>query len=227
MDEFGIGQSFSHAMHGFIVTPREVLQALHEELQLLPDSVETQAAHGARHEGVFEIALQLANQAGRETMEASDLFSAILEESSGGVASIIRRYGLEPTLVVRRVTARIQDGELPEEELRKRFELPPHLKQFATRRVGRTTLVRLASCGTSHHVRPSGASPADAFAFRERLLDYESPRRQAADLTSRQRRSHYVPQGRHHVGFGRWPLADCCGRERPDCAGNAARRRAR
>ena len=76
--------------------------------------------------------MQLANRAGRETMEASDLFSAILEESSGGVASIIRRYGVEPTLLVRRITARIQDDELCEEELRKRFELPPHLKQLAT-----------------------------------------------------------------------------------------------
>jgi ATP-dependent Clp protease ATP-binding subunit ClpA len=124
--------SFSEAMHGCAVKPREVLQALHEELQLLPTLSEHKLRVAPATKAVFELACQLANWAGRETMEASDLFSAILEESSGGVASIIRRYGVEPTLLVRHITERIQDDELREEELRKRFELPPHLKQLAT-----------------------------------------------------------------------------------------------
>ena len=124
--------SFADAMHGFAVNPGDVLQALHEELETLPTLSEHQLRVAPATKAVCKLAFQLANRSGRETMEASDLFSAILEESSGGVASIIRRDGAEPTLLVRRITARIQDEELREEELRKRLELPPHLKQLAT-----------------------------------------------------------------------------------------------
>ena len=110
--------SFSDAMHGCAVKPREVLQALHEELQMLPTLSEHKLRVAPATQAVFNLAFELANRAGRETMEASDLFSAILEESSGPVASIIRRYGVEPTLLVRRISERIQDDELREEELR-------------------------------------------------------------------------------------------------------------
>ena len=124
--------SFSDAMHECAVNPRDVLQTLHEELQMLPTLSEHKLRVAPATKAVFKDALQLANRAGRETMEAANLFSAILEESSGPVASIIRRHGVEPTLLVSRITERTQDDKLREKELRKRFELPPHLKQLAT-----------------------------------------------------------------------------------------------
>ena len=62
----------------------------------------------------------------------SDLFSAIFEESQGIPVSIIRRHGVEPEVLVSRIATRMRDNELREERLRKRFELPPFLKNFAT-----------------------------------------------------------------------------------------------
>src|SRR3970282_2147468 len=41
-------------------------------------------------------------------------------------------YGVEPEVLVSHLTARMRDNELREEHLRKRFELPPFLKNFAT-----------------------------------------------------------------------------------------------
>ena len=46
--------------------------------------------------------------------------------------SIIRRHGVEPEMLVSRISTRMRDIEIREERLKKRFELPPFLKHFAT-----------------------------------------------------------------------------------------------
>ena len=81
---------------------------------------------------VFKLALHHASRAGRQTIEAADLFSAIFEESQGIPVSIMRRHGVEPELLVSRISSRMRDIEIREERLKKRFELPPFLKHFAT-----------------------------------------------------------------------------------------------
>jgi ATP-dependent Clp protease ATP-binding subunit ClpA len=50
----------------------------------------------------------------------------------GHPVSIIRHHGVEPEVLVSRIATRMRDNELREERLRKRFELPPFLKHFAT-----------------------------------------------------------------------------------------------
>src|SRR6516164_4115620 len=81
---------------------------------------------------VFKLALHHASRAGRQTIESADLFSAVFEETQGVPVSILRRHGVEPEVLVGRLTARMRDLELREERLKKRFELPPFLKHFAT-----------------------------------------------------------------------------------------------
>ena len=73
-----------------------------------------------------------ASRAGRQTIEAGDLFSAVFEETQGIPVSILRRHGVEPEVLVNRLNARMRDLELRDERLKKRFELPPFLKHFAT-----------------------------------------------------------------------------------------------
>ena len=81
---------------------------------------------------LFKLALLHASRSGRHTIEATDLFSAIFEETQGIPVSIIRRHGIEPEALVSRLATRMRDHELREERLKKRFELPPFLKHFAT-----------------------------------------------------------------------------------------------
>ena len=45
---------------------------------------------------VFKLALHHASRAGRQTIEAADLFSAVFEETQGVPVSILRRHGVEP-----------------------------------------------------------------------------------------------------------------------------------
>jgi len=124
--------SFSEAMHSFAVNPRDVLQTLHEHLQKLPRSSGQELEVAPTTKLVFGLAFLMARLAGRLTIESSDLLSTIFEDSGGGAAAIIRGYGIEPKSLVSRITTRMQDKKLSDEQLEKQFELPPHLKQVAT-----------------------------------------------------------------------------------------------
>ena len=124
--------SFSDAMRGLTVTPRELLQSLHEHLQTQPLFSDRKLRVSPVTKLVFKLAFHLAGRAGRQTIARSDLFLAILEEGSGATASFMRRYGLEPEVLASQIASRMQENELSEEQLRKRYELPAHLKQLAT-----------------------------------------------------------------------------------------------
>ena len=45
---------------------------------------------------------------------------------------MLRDQGVEPDLLVARISSRMRDVEIRDERLKKRFELPPFLKHFAT-----------------------------------------------------------------------------------------------
>jgi ATP-dependent Clp protease ATP-binding subunit ClpA len=124
--------TFSQVMCDLELNPHEILHSLEEHLRTLPTLSGREACIAQETKLVFKLALLHASRAGRQTVESSDLFSAIFEESQGIPVSLIRRHGVEPELLVSRIATRIQENELREERLRKRFELPATLKQFAT-----------------------------------------------------------------------------------------------
>jgi ATP-dependent Clp protease ATP-binding subunit ClpA len=124
--------TFSQVMSELSLNPHEVLHALEAHLGSLRTVTGRELRVAPATKLVFKLAFHQASRAGRQTIESSDLFSAIFEESQGVPVTIIRRHGVEPEVLVSRITARMRDNELREESLRKRFELPPFLKNFAT-----------------------------------------------------------------------------------------------
>ncbi len=124
--------TFSQVMRDLELNPHEILQALEEHLQVLPTFAGRELRVAPATKLVFKLAFHQASRAGRQTIESSDLFSAIFEESQGVPVSIIKHHGVEPEVLVSRIATRMRDNELREERLRKRFELPPFLKHFAT-----------------------------------------------------------------------------------------------
>jgi ATP-dependent Clp protease ATP-binding subunit ClpA len=110
----------------------EVLEAIHAHLEMLPAVPGNALGVAPSTKLVFRLALHLANKADRQAIEASDLVSAIFEESNGLASSVIRRCGSNPEAVASRIAARMRDHEAREDQLRKRFALPQFLKQFAT-----------------------------------------------------------------------------------------------
>ena len=124
--------TFGQVMRDVSLNPHEILQALEEHLRLLPSTPGRDLRVAPSTKLLFKLALLHASRSGRHTVEASDLFSAIFEETQGIPVSIIRRHGIEPEALVSRLATRMRDHELREERLKKRFELPPFLKHFAT-----------------------------------------------------------------------------------------------
>ncbi len=124
--------TFSQVMRDLELNPHEILQALEQHLHVLPTFAGRELRVAPATKLVFKLAFHSASRAGRQTIESSDLFEAIFQESQGVPVSIIRRHGVEPEVLVSRIATRIRDNEVREERLRKRFELPPFLKHFAT-----------------------------------------------------------------------------------------------
>ena len=81
---------------------------------------------------MFKLAFHHATRAGRPTIEPSDVFAALFEDSQGVPAAVLRKAGVDPESLVSRIASRVRDIERDEERLRKQFELPPFLKHFAT-----------------------------------------------------------------------------------------------
>jgi ATP-dependent Clp protease ATP-binding subunit ClpC len=123
---------FGQVLRDVNLNPHEILQALEEHLRLLPNVPGRDLRVAPSTKLLFKLALLHASRSGRHTIEATDLFSAIFEETQGIPVSIIRRHGIEPEALVSRLANRMRDHELREERLKKRFELPPFLKHFAT-----------------------------------------------------------------------------------------------
>ena len=123
---------FAEVMRDVALNPHTILQAIEESLRLIPSLPGRDLRISAATKLVFKLGLHHASRAGRQTIEAVDLFSAVFEETQGVPVSILRRNGVEPDVLVSRLSARMRDVEQREERLKKRFELPPFLKHFAT-----------------------------------------------------------------------------------------------
>jgi ATP-dependent Clp protease ATP-binding subunit ClpA len=124
--------TFAEVMRDVELNPHTILQAIEEHLHTVPAFHGRELRVSQPTKLVFKLALHHASRAGRQSIEAVDLFSAVFEESAGVAVSILRRNGVEPDVLTSRLTARMRDMELREERLKKRFELPPFLKHFAT-----------------------------------------------------------------------------------------------
>jgi ATP-dependent Clp protease ATP-binding subunit ClpC len=124
--------TFAQVMSELGLNPHEILHQLEEHLDGRRRVAGRDLRVAPSTKLVFKLAFHQASRAGRQTIESSDLFQAIFEESQGIPVSIIRHYGVEPEVLVSRISTRMRDNELREERLRKRFELPPFLKNFAT-----------------------------------------------------------------------------------------------
>ncbi|MCC7416460.1 MAG: ATP-dependent Clp protease ATP-binding subunit [Acidobacteria bacterium] len=124
--------TFAEVMRDLEQNPHAILQAVEEHLHTVAAQPGRELRVSPATKLVFKLALHHASRGGRQTVEAPDLFSAIFEETQGVPVTILRSQGVDPEALVTRLNARVRDIEQREERLKKRFELPPFLKHFAT-----------------------------------------------------------------------------------------------
>jgi ATP-dependent Clp protease ATP-binding subunit ClpA len=122
---------FTDVVRDVGLNPHSVLAAVEEQIRLMP-SAPGELRASATAKLVCKLALHHASRAGRQTIDSSDLFIALLDESRGVAAFIFGQQGVDPDAVISRLQVRARERELRDEQLKKRFELPPALKQLAT-----------------------------------------------------------------------------------------------
>ena len=91
---------FAEVMRDIELNPHTILQAIEEHLHMMPSFAGRELRVSPATKLVFKLALHHASRAGRQTIEAADLFSAVFEETQGVPVSILRRHGVEPEVLV-------------------------------------------------------------------------------------------------------------------------------
>ncbi len=79
---------------------------------------------------VFQLAWERVQHSGRNVITPVDIMTAIFLESRCYPAQLLLHFGVEPRHVVEEIIHQARKREERERELRKKFELPPYLKQF-------------------------------------------------------------------------------------------------
>ena len=79
-------------------------------------------------------------------IEPIDLLVAIFQDLEGVPIRIFKSLGIEPEVISHMILIKARSKEKETEELKKRFELPPHLKYFGV------NLNKLARMGKLPHI---------------------------------------------------------------------------
>ncbi len=122
---------YARIMRDLNVNPDDVLNSVAAGLQTVPQLATGTLRATELTQELLRRSIQSAVNAGREQAESFDLFVSILEEHQSGPVLVLKRYGTDGVTVIARLLTVVRDVELRDEKLRKRYELPPFLRQFA------------------------------------------------------------------------------------------------
>jgi ATP-dependent Clp protease ATP-binding subunit ClpC len=122
---------YARIMRDLALNPDDILNAVAAGLQSVPQLATGTLRATELTQELMRRSVQSAVNGGREQAESFDLFVAILEEQQSGPVTILKRFGTDGEAVIARLMTVVRDIELRDEKLRKRYELPPFLRQFA------------------------------------------------------------------------------------------------
>lgn len=95
---------------------------------------------------IFKVAWEEAQRLGRKMIEPIDLFAAVFHETDGIPVKIVRDFGVDPNFLLSKIVTKAKLLEKQVEELKKKYELPSHLKYLGV------NLNKLAREGKLHSV---------------------------------------------------------------------------
>jgi len=107
-----------------------VIRFLDEHLSLPKQHLGVGLVVPSATKNILKIAWNEAQRFGHDTIEPLDIFSAIFQENQGAPVKMFKEMGIEPDVVLRLITIKAKGLGKKDEELKKKFELPPHLKYF-------------------------------------------------------------------------------------------------
>ena len=122
---------YARVLRDLEIRPEELLSAVEAALESLPAAPGRAVRMTELTQELLRRAVQQAVALGRDQAESYDVFASLLVEQQSGPSLILRRFGTDGDAVTARLAMIVRDVELRDEKLRKRYELPPFLKQFA------------------------------------------------------------------------------------------------
>ncbi len=123
---------FDDMVRDLRLNPDDIIKDISQHLDLSKQYVGKGLKITFSMKSIFRLAWINTFQCGRSKIESFDLLCAIFQEGNNIPVEIFRLYGIEPEHVVRRISERVKNRELQEKELKRKFDLPRHLKHFTT-----------------------------------------------------------------------------------------------
>lgn len=123
---------FEEMVRDLRLSPEDIIKDISQHLDLSKQYVGKGLKITFSMKSIFRLAWINTFQCGRSKIESFDLLCGIFQEGNNIPVEIFRLYGIEPEHVVRRISDRVKSRELQEKELKKKFDLPRHLKHFTT-----------------------------------------------------------------------------------------------
>jgi ATP-dependent Clp protease ATP-binding subunit ClpC len=123
---------FDDMVRDLRLSPEDIIKDISQHLDLSKQYVGKGLKITFSMKSIFRLAWINTFQCGRSKIESFDLLCGIFQEGNNIPVEIFRLYGIEPEHVVRRISDRVKSRELQEKELKKKFDLPRHLKHFTT-----------------------------------------------------------------------------------------------
>ena len=123
---------FEEMVRDLRLSPDDIIKDISQHLDLSKQYVGKGLKITFSMKSIFRLAWINTFQCGRSKIESFDLLCAIFQEGNNIPVEIFRLYGIEPEHVVRRINERVKNRELQEKELKRKFDLPRHLKHFTT-----------------------------------------------------------------------------------------------
>ncbi len=123
---------FDEMVRDMRLSPDDIIKDISQHLDLSKQYVGKGLKITFSMKSIFRLAWINTFQCGRSKIESFDLLCAIFQEGNNIPVEIFRLYGIEPEHVVRRISERVKNRDLQEKELKRKFDLPRHLKHFTT-----------------------------------------------------------------------------------------------
>ncbi len=136
---------FGDLVRSLHLDPDIVLSSLEEHLSASEQFMGVGLRITPATKNTFKLAWEEAQQFGRKVIEPRDLLSAIFQESDGVPVRVLRGFRIEPDTIIRSIMVKSREMETQAEKLKKRFDLPPHLRHFG---VNLNKLARLGKLPT-------------------------------------------------------------------------------
>jgi ATP-dependent Clp protease ATP-binding subunit ClpC len=123
---------YARVMRDLSLNPDDLLREVETLITMRADAPRQPVRVPPPTQALLRLAVSEAARQGREVAEAYDVFAAVFEDRQGGPTLLVQRLGGDPTALVARLLTVVHEIELRDDRLRKKYELPPFLRQFAT-----------------------------------------------------------------------------------------------